>query len=77
MDSTSSNDFSSTDTYSDKSSVVSESEFDTDSETEDEEMASSSDSELQELDDVEHDGSELTPLYDGARISYILLTVTS
>ena len=71
MDSTSSNDFSSTDTYSDKSSVVSESEFDTDSETEDEEMASSSDSELQELDDVEHDGSELTPLYDGARISVI------
>ena len=41
------------------------------SETEDEEMASSSDSELQQPDDVEHDGSELTPLYDGARISVI------
>ena len=50
---------------------MSESEFDTDSEIEDEEMASSSDSELQELNDVEHDGSELTPLYDGAQISVI------
>ena len=77
MDSTLSNDFLSTDTHSDESSVLSESELDTDSETEYEEMASSSDSELQELADVENGGSELTPLYDGARInvidSYILM----